>query len=88
MRHNLQWTDKESPDEGSQLDSNKLMDICSFLSIEVTNITNAVRLGRKNECSARLPKVKFGDIDHKNRLLRYATKLKSVHKNTGKDFRL
>ena len=58
------------------------------MSIEATKITNAVRLGCKNEGSARSLTVKFGDIDHTKRWLKCATKVKYFHKHTGKDSRL
>ena len=57
--HNLPESDKERPDECKQ-DLEKINDICTFLSPEPTNITNAVRLGHKNEGSTRLLKVKIG----------------------------
>ena len=85
MVHNLPESDNERPDERKQEDLDKLNDICKFLSTLPINVTNAVRLGRRNEGSTRLLKVKLGDIYDKKRLLRYITKLKSFHKDTGRD---
>ena len=54
IMHNLPQSDKESPDEHKQEDLDKLNDICTFVSTEATNITNAVRLGCRKDCQGML----------------------------------